>query len=82
MSEEGDPERASADLARLRDACQPFVKAWALGRRTFCVDGVEYETATRGSLGLSDEGSLQIGDFQRLVKALLPPNSDPKGQTR
>jgi stage V sporulation protein SpoVS len=56
----------------LRDACQPFVKAWVIGRRTFQHDGKTHETASRQSLGLTDEGSLQIGDFERLMRAITP----------
>lgn len=66
-----------AENAALRIACMPFMRAWALGRRSFMANGLHYETASRSGLGLSDDGSLQVGDFERLAKALAFPALNP-----
>lgn len=67
---EVERDAANARWLALRAVCQPFAKAWALARRTFVFEGKLMETADRKRLGLSEEGSLQIGDFGRLVRVL------------
>lgn len=74
-----DRARLDAENARLRQTCQPFAKAWAMGCRVLRHNGKVHEVASRASLGLTEDGPLQVGDFERLVRALTNREGQDNG---
>lgn len=69
-------------LDQAAEALRPFGRMWAVGSWPLEHEGRTYRTASRASVGLSDDGSLQIGDVERAatVYATLKPVDTKEGE--